>query len=165
MRFWFSLVGIAGIAGLLSLSNPHAESPRGAARQYNQEAFRQWEHYLDGISKLRPHPGHRYDEQAHRRWNEYIDGVQAKLAELMPKEPPYTEEFKRLWVESVAPVPCEIAKPGTVCLPMDSPLRRDIENQWWVNPDHLNIAGGKQKTAARGFAASANRETAKVIPR
>ena len=143
MRNWFILVGIAGIAGLLWPTNPHAECPKGAARHYNQEAYRQWDHYLDGISKLPWPPGHPYDEQEHRRWNEYIDGVQAKFAKLQPQEPPYTEEFKRLWVESLAPVPCEIAKPGTVCLPMDSPLRRDIENQWWVNLNHLNFTGCK----------------------
>ena len=148
MRYWFSLVGIAGIAGMLLVSNPIAESPRDAVRHYNQEAFRQWDHYLDGIAKLPSHPGHRFDEQAHRRWNEYMDGVQAKLDALRPSEPPYTDEFKRLWIESAAPDPCEIAKPGTVCLPMDSPLRRDIENQWWVNPNHLNFTGHKQEPPA-----------------
>lgn len=40
-RFWFSLVGIAGIAALLWLGNPHGQSPRGAVRHYNQEAYRQ----------------------------------------------------------------------------------------------------------------------------
>ena len=134
MRLWFILIGIAAITGVLFFDNSRAESPSWELRHYNEEAYRQWEHYLDGLSKLPSHPGRLYDEEAHRRWDEYMDGVQAKLSEYRLKEPPYTDEFKRLIVEFHAPDPCEIASPRTVCLPMDSPLRRDIEHQWWVNP-------------------------------